>query len=106
MKIKLVLVSLALCALSSLVLARNLSYNRQRPPRLSLGEAFPLAMHALGADTNQFYCLRANVAIIRSPDGEWIFDFENTNGVEKDVDVFFDKTAQVVDLRVITDNAP
>ena len=91
------IVLLALGIASGLVLARNQPYDRKQPPRLSLQEACPLAMHALGTATNQFYCLSARVAIIRSPDGEWLFDFAATNSAEKHVFVFFDKTTQVVD---------
>ena len=79
----------------SLVYARNIGYNHRNPPRLPLQEAYPCAMRALGNDTNTFYCLDARVAIIRSPDGEWIFDFESTNGAVKTVFVFFDKTTQI-----------
>ncbi len=94
---RLIIVLSALGLASGIVLARNIAYNRRQPPRLPLPEACRLATQALGTATNQFYCLDAHVAIMRSPDGEWLFDFAATNGAEKHVFVFFDKTAQVVD---------
>lgn len=93
---RLLLILLGIGIASSLVFARNIAYNHKKPPRLPLQEAYPCAMHALGNETNTFYCLNATVAIMRSPDGEWLFDFESTNGAVKNVFVFFDKTTEVV----------
>lgn len=94
---RLALVLSALVIAGGLVFARNQIYNRSLPPRLPLKDALPLAAQALGAATNQFYCLGAQVAIMRSPDGEWLFDYAATNGAEKHVFVFFDKTTRIVD---------
>jgi len=92
-----IIVLSALLVTGGLVFARNLVYSRSQPPRLTLQDAYPLATQALETATNQLYCLDAHVVIMRSPDGEWLFDYAATNGAEKHVFVFFDKTTQVVE---------
>jgi hypothetical protein len=94
---RLIIILLALVITTTLVFARLMPYNRKQPPRLPLQDACSLAMTALGTATNQFYCLSAQTMVARSPDGEWLFEFTNTNGAEKHVFVFFDKTTQIVD---------
>ena len=94
---RLIIVLLALGMTSGFVFARRLPYNRSKPPRLPLQDACSLATKALGAATNQFYCLSAQTLIARSSDGEWLFEYANTNGAEKHVFVLFDKTTQSVD---------
>ena len=91
---RLIIVLLALGFASSLVFA-GLDmldlYKQNQPPRLSLQDACPLALAALGTATNQFYCLNAQAL----DTGQWQFAFVNTNGVQKYVFVSFDKTTHI-----------
>jgi hypothetical protein len=79
------------------------AYNQKQPPPIPLSVAYILATQAIGAATNEFYCVRANTQISRSQDGEWLFSFCNTNGARKDVFVFLDKKTkpQVIDGGVL-----
>jgi hypothetical protein len=92
---RLVVSLLVVGLMTGLVFARLIPYNRKQPPRLPLPEAYSLATQALGAATNQFYCVNASTLVSRSQDGEWLFEFSDTNEVEKHVFVFFDKTTHV-----------
>ncbi len=80
------------------VFARNIGYIRTRPPRLSLGAAYPLAVQALGKATNEFHCTDASLQLALSPDGEWLFTFWNTTGTRKFVTVEFGGKTHVEDI--------
>src|ERR1700761_7708005 len=54
-------------------------YNNSKAPTLSLPDAYHRAIMALGDETNQFHCLKAEVTTIFSPAGEWSFTFYSTN---------------------------
>jgi hypothetical protein len=82
---------------TGLVFARRMAWPDTQPPRLALPDAYAAATNALGATTNQFYCVGAGTLISRSPDGEWLFTFCSTNGAYKSVFVFFDKQTRVED---------
>ncbi|MGN6554053.1 MAG: hypothetical protein ACTHLW_10070 [Verrucomicrobiota bacterium] len=82
---------LATCA----VFARRIFWQPEKPPRLSLPDAYACAVGALGSNTNQYHCVSASCLISRSPDGEWMFSFYTTNGASKTAFVFFDKTTRI-----------
>jgi hypothetical protein len=92
--------------LAVLVLATGVVFARRgfwppaKPPRLSLPDAYVCAEAALGTATNQFHCVSASCLISRSPDGEWMIMFCNTNGVSKTAFVFFDKTTRIEDGKI------
>jgi hypothetical protein len=69
-------------------------------PRLALQDAYVCAANALGSDTNQFYCVRANTQIMSSPDGDWELLFCSTNKVYKTVIVFYNKTVLIKNGRI------
>jgi hypothetical protein len=83
------IVSFILFVCVGVVLARNITYNHSKPPKLPLGSAYGIAMSALGQSTNDFHCVGASLGIAWSPDGEWLFEFSSTNGVTKFVTVEF-----------------
>jgi hypothetical protein len=74
------------------------------PPPMEIGEAYPLAVKALGTNASQFYCLDAFTVVdhyyqTNHLSGEWFFKFVNTNHEEMCVYVFYDdKTSAVIDL--------
>jgi len=95
---RIIIISAVLALMTGLVFARLLTGPPDtKQPRLALPDAYTEAAHALGAATNQFYCIRAGTLISRSPDGEWLFTFCSTNGAYKSVFVFFDKQTRVED---------
>jgi hypothetical protein len=95
---RIIIISAVLVLTTGLVFARLLlGPPDTKPPRLALPDAYTEAAHALGAATNQFYCIRAGTLISRSPDGEWLFTFCSTNGAYKSVFVFYDKQTRVED---------
>ena len=54
------------------------SYDKSKPPTLSLPAAYQLAIAALGAATNQFHCVSATISQeISAP--AWYFTFCSTN---------------------------
>ena len=75
------------------------------PPPLNLGAAYDKAILKLGQDTNQFHCVSANcsqrldhIASAQDPSGSsfgWTLVFMDTNGVQKNVCVYFDMAATV-----------
>jgi hypothetical protein len=95
---KRLLVLLIVLVVCGVVFARNIGYTRTRPPRLSLGAAYPLAMQALGKATNEFHCTDASLQFALSQDGEWFFTFWNTNGTHKWVTVEFGGKTHVEDI--------
>ena len=95
MKNHIVLFILVVCG--GVVLARNIPYNRSKPPSLPLVSAYGIAMSALGHSTNDFYCVGASLGTSVPPphDGEWLFEFSSTNGVSKFVTVEFSGKAHI-----------
>jgi hypothetical protein len=76
-------------------------YTKKTPPPFEMLDAYPLALHALGTQTNQWHCMAACVfAISISPvdnyggGGVWFFTFANTNGHSQSIHVFFDRTTE------------
>ena len=73
--------------------------DKNRPPPLSLPEAYAAAVAFVGPATNQFWCSGASC----SPDygtpklTHWEFGFSNTNGETRRVYVLFDKSASLLD---------
>ena len=53
-------------------------YDKSKPPKMPLPIAYERAVTALGADTNQFHCISANVTTEFSDEG-WYFTFCSTN---------------------------
>jgi len=58
------------------------SYDKSKPPPMSLSEAYFHAMTALGAETNRFHCISATIpevvpSTITQP--VWLFTFYSTN---------------------------
>ena len=96
MKIRIALVLLIIGC--GVVFARNIGYTRSRPPRLSLGAAYPLALQALGKATNDFHCTDASLQLALSADGEWMFTFWTTNGTHKYVTVEFGGKTHIEDI--------
>jgi hypothetical protein len=96
---RLIICVLALGLATGIALAFVSSWSAQKPPPVTLPEAYNSAEQALGAATNQFYCVRAITLISRSPNGEWLLTYSNTNGAIKSVFVFMDssKSPQVLD---------
>ena len=94
---RIIIISAVFALATGLVYARLMAWPDTKPPRLALPDAYSEAADALGAATNQFHCIRASTLISRSPDGEWLFTFCNTNGSYKRVFVFFDKQTRVED---------
>lgn len=84
---------------SSIAFAYRIGWNAKKQPPVSLPSAYTLATQALGAATNEFYCIAASTLISRSQDGEWLFSFCSTNGARKDVCIFLDNKTkpQVID---------
>src|ERR1051325_66396 len=71
-------------------------FPRNKPPPLSLSEAYAVAIAFVGAATNQFWCSGAHCP----PDyaatnyvTHWEFGFSNTNGELRRVFVFFETGA-------------
>lgn len=91
------LVSAILVIMTSAALARLRQWSVSERPSLPLPEAYGCALAALGTQTNQYYCLRAECIIARSSRGEWLFTFGSTNGGLKSAFVFFDKKTQIED---------
>ena len=97
MKIKLAL--LASIVLTTILFASAIiPYNNAKPPSLSLPVAYQNAIIALGANTNQFHCLRANVTTDFGPGGEWQFVFYSTNSRPKWVTVEFNGKIHIEDV--------
>jgi hypothetical protein len=88
---------IALVLVSSVGLARYIAYPVEKPPALSLPDAYAIAVASFGPEKNKFHCTGAGCLISLSPDGEWAFSFHDTKGTHKTVVVFFDKTIRVVD---------
>jgi hypothetical protein len=86
-----------------LVPADSLPYNETNPPPLRLQDAYPLALNGLGMETNQFYCVSATCLTPVAPASHlgfhgvraWTFEFFSTNGIQRTVMVYFDKTTWV-----------
>jgi hypothetical protein len=87
---KLIASFVALGLAGSVAFALLQPWNFKKRPPISLPEAYALATQALGAATNEFYCVLARTQVSRSRDGEWAFMFANTNNAEKNVFVFLD----------------
>jgi hypothetical protein len=89
----------------SVALAFRIPWNNKVRPPISLPEAYTMAARALGSATNEFYCIGAHTQTSRSQNGEWLFEFGNTNAARKDVFVFLDGTTkpQIVDGGVLRD---
>jgi hypothetical protein len=68
--------------------AERIKFALPRPTML-LPEAYPLALGALGSDTNQFCCVQSLWSA--TPFEKWFFLFADTNGTSKGVSVFCDK---------------
>lgn len=110
MKAKLTFTFFILTASVTLVISQPISeriaqgYYPTTPPPLALQEAYQLALTALGAGTNRFYCV-STTCLKRLPtisnraglhDGQgWTFEFSSTNGVQKHVAVYFDKATTI-----------
>jgi hypothetical protein len=73
-------------------------YSKSKIPSLSLPLAYEKAVTALGAATNQFHCISANVTTDFGPDGEWRFTFYSTNSRPKWVTVEFNGRIHVEDV--------
>lgn len=78
-------------------------YDKTSPPLVLMADAHALALRALGAETNQYYCVSATCLNplpdrinAGSDNAGWLFEFSNTNGVEKRVAVYFDRVASIV----------
>jgi hypothetical protein len=54
-------------------------YDDSKPPALSLPAAYERAWVAMGARTNHFHCVSANITTNFSPEGQWAFLFCTTN---------------------------
>ncbi len=54
-------------------------YNKSKPPSLPLPAAYERAISTLGAATNEFHCISANITTEFTPEGEWYFTFYSTN---------------------------
>ena len=87
MKTRITLLILLVCA--GALFASNRLYNHSVPPKLSLGQAYDMAVSSLGQATNEFHCVGASLAAHFSNDGEWLFEFSSTNVTEKWVTVEF-----------------
>lgn len=80
-------------------------YNGKKSPSVDLSEAYNLALAALGKDTNQFYCVRTTCldqlpGVTSNSGGHgggdgWTFEFSSTNGIQKQVLVYFDKATWI-----------
>jgi hypothetical protein len=72
------------------------------PLSMKIGEAYPLAVKALGTNASQYHCMEAGAAMDSSYQtnhlsGEWLFKFVNTNHEHMYVYVFYDdKTAAII----------
>jgi|GEM_PF-6346955 len=77
------------------VQARNIAYNTNLRPRMSLSTALALADKALGKDSKVFYCVGAELAVTRSLNGDWLLRFASTNGGTRFVDVGFDHRVHI-----------
>jgi hypothetical protein len=97
---KRLIILLALIALgTSAALAAFFAWNINKQPSIALPQAYLEATRALGAGTNQFYCIGGVAEHTKSKDGEWHFTFSSTNLMMEHVYVFMDgKTkTQVID---------
>jgi hypothetical protein len=81
---------LSVAFVSSVAFAVLQPWNLKRRPPIPLPAAYAIAAQALGAATNEFYCVNARTQVSRSSGGEWVFMFCSTNGGEKNVFVFLD----------------
>ena len=80
------------------VFARSvIPYDKSKPPSLSLPGAYVYAMIAMGAETNQFHCISADVNTDFGPEGEWQFLFYSTNSKPKWITVEFNGKTHVED---------
>jgi hypothetical protein len=78
-------------------------YDAKIPPPINLGLAYDKAVLKLGADTNQFHCVSATClpklwahGSSEDPTGTdvgWTFVFLDTNGIQRNVYVYFDKAS-------------
>jgi hypothetical protein len=93
-----ILVIAALVVTTGLACAqRPIPWPEAKPPRLSMPDAYPCAIAALGTATNQFYCTSASCYSYSdtSQYGWWKFEFCNTNDYHKRVLVSFNKKVRV-----------
>ena len=75
-------------------------YDRKVPPPLTLDAAYGKALLEMGTATNQYHCIGATclprLMTLGTNDGHvyfgWTFEFSDTNGISKKVDVYFDRT--------------
>jgi hypothetical protein len=67
---------LSLFIVPAMLFAMPLVVGHRQPPSLSLPAAYNLALGALGAETNQFYCVQAATYANRD---SWTFTFCTTN---------------------------
>ena len=81
-------------SVSGLSAPSNPPYDGKIPPPLNLGAAYDKAIQGLGAETNQFHCISATCIPRVFPYGfGWTFVFLDTNGIQKNVCVNFDKSS-------------
>ena len=79
-------------------------YDPKNRPTLVLPDAYSLALGALGNETNQFYCISASClnrlenfggGVLHQMQLGWTFEFSSTNGTQRHVLVYFDKSTAV-----------
>ena len=56
---------------------------RATPPPRPMSEAYTMALHALGSDTNGYYCVSAKISNGWCYAGEWVFEFDQDNAEHK-----------------------
>lgn len=75
-------------------------YDIKNAPSLSLPVAYEKAETALGAATNEFHCLNAQVTTDYGRDGDWQFTFYSTNSKPKWVTIEFNGKIHVEDILI------
>ena len=90
MKHKIILLSLLMMTVGA-VFGRNIAIDLTKAPPMQLGDAYVIAVEALGPSAKSLHCTSARVEIAFALHGEWMFDFYSTTGDFKQVMVPFEK---------------
>jgi hypothetical protein len=93
---KFIVIIAARAVLATAVLAQSIISGGPRPdlrkdkPPVTLSEAYTLALHKLGTETNQFHCVEASSRTSNSKGFRgWVFTFWSTNDVHFEVFVSY-----------------
>ncbi len=87
-----IIIFAVLTIVSSVAFATLWCFDPKMPPTIPLADAYGRAMTALGSATNEFHCSDAKFSI----PGTWFFDFYNTNGAQKTVEVSTNSSSVVI----------